>query len=161
MTVAAAPPSVSQPLRGALSRILTAGLAGGAVDFVYASAMAASRGRPVTRPWRSVASGWIGPDAREGMGPVALGIVTHFGIAICMAAAYILWARRVPVVAQRPWATAPVYGLILYAIMYLGVVPLRFGSPWRWQGGLSVLDILAHVGVALAIVAVAVRPRPQ
>ena len=57
--------------------------------------------------------------------------------------------------------TAPAYGLILYAVMYLGVVPLRFGNPWRWQGTLSVLDLLAHIGVALAIVAVATRRPPQ
>lgn len=161
MTVAAASPGVSQPLRATLVRIVTAGLAGGAVDFLYASGMAISRGREFTRPWRMVASGWIGPAAREGTGPVVLGVVTHFGIAIAMAAAYILVARRAPVVANRPWATAPAYGVILYAVMYLGVLPLRFGAPWRWSGALSVFDILAHVGVALAIVAVAARRRPQ
>lgn len=161
MTVAAAPSDASQPLQGSLSRLLMAGLAGGAVDFVYPSVMALSRGRPMTRPWRAVASGWLGSAAQEGVGPVILGIATHFGIAICMAAAYIHLARRVPVVAARPWATAPIYGLILYAIMYLGVVPLRFGNPWRWQGWVSALDILAHVGVALAIVAVATRRPAQ
>lgn len=161
MTVAAASTGASQPVRDTLSRLVTAGLAGGAVDFVYASSMALSRGRPVTRPWRSVASGWIGSAASDGAGPVMLGVVTHFGIAICMAAAYLHLARRVPVVVARPWATAPVYGLILYAVMYLAVVPLRFGNPWRWQGTLSVLDILAHVGVALAIVFVAMRRRAR
>lgn len=161
MTVAAASSNASQPRRGALSRLLAAGLAGGAVDFVYASGMALSRGNPPTRPWRMVASGWIGRDAAEGALPVALGVVTHFGIALCMAAAYIHLARRAPLVAARPWATAPAYGLVLYAVMYLGVLPLRFGSPWQWRGALSVLDILAHIGVALAIVAVATRRRPQ
>lgn len=161
MTAAAAPPNASQLLQGSLSRILMAGLAGGAVDLFYASGMALSRGRPVTTPWRAVASGWIGKGASEGAGPVVLGLVTHFGIALCMAAAYVHVARRVPVVTERPWATAPIYGLILYAVMYLGVLPLRFGNPWQWRGALSVLDILAHVGVALAIVAVVVRRRPQ
>lgn len=161
MTVAAASSGASQPLRATMLRIVTAGLAGGAVDFIYASSMAASRGRPVTRPWRMVASGWLGSAAGEGTAPIILGVVTHFGIAIAMAAAYILVAQRVAVVTNRPWATAPVYGLILYAVMYLGVLPLRFGAPWRWSGALSVFDILAHVGVALAIVAVAARRRPQ
>jgi hypothetical protein len=161
MTAAAAPSNASQPLQGSLSRLLMAGLAGGAVDFFYASIMAVSRGRPVTMPWRSVASGWIGKAAFDGAGPVILGVVTHFGIALCMAAAYIHVARRVTIVASRPWATAPIYGLILYAVMYLGVLPLRFGNPWQWRGMLSVFDILAHVGVALAIVAVAVRRRAQ
>ena len=162
MTAADASSGVPQSLRDTLLRLVAAGFAGGVVDFIYPSVMAVSRGRPWTQPWESVASGWIGRAAAEG-GPlvVGLGIVTHFGIAMAMAAAYIHVARRVPVVAARPWATAPVYGLILYAIMYFGVLPLRFGNPWRWNGMLSVLDILAHVGVALAIVAVAARRRPQ
>ena len=151
MTVAAAPSNASPSLQGSLSRLLMAGLAGGAVDFLYASIMAVSRGRPVTMPWRSVAGGWIGKAAADGAGPVILGVVTHFGIAICMAAAWIHLAWRVPIVAARPWATAPVYGLILYAVMYLGVLPLRFGNPWQWRGTLSVL----------AIVALAVRRRAQ
>ena len=162
MTAAAASSGASQPLRDTLLRLVTAGLAGGAVDFIYPSVMAVSRGRPWTRPWEMVASGWIGRAAAEG-GPlvVGLGIVTHFSIATAMAAAYIHLARRVPIVVSRPWATAPIYGLILYAVMYLGVLPLRFGNPWRWNGVISLFDILAHVGVALAIVAVAARRRPQ
>lgn len=161
MTAAAAPSHRSQPLRGSLSLILMAGLAGGAVDLLYASGMAMSRGRPWTMPWRSVASGWIGKAAADGMGPIVLGLMTHFGIALCMAAAYIHLARRVPLVAARPWATAPIYGLILYIIMYLIVVPLRFGNPWQWRGASSLLDLLAHVGVALAIVAAAGPRRAQ
>ena len=162
MTAAAASSGVSQPLRDTLLRLVTAGIAGGAVDFFYASGMALSRGRPWTRPWESVASGWIGRAAAEGGPMVAgLGIVTHFGIAIAMAAAYIHLARRVPIVVSRPWATAPIYGLVLYGVMYFGVLPLRFGNPWRWNGVNSLLDILAHVGVALAIVAVVARRRPQ
>jgi hypothetical protein len=162
MTAAAASPGVAQPLRDTLLRIVAAGFAGGVVDFIYPSVMAISRGRPWTRPWDSVASGWIGRAAAEG-GPLVtgLGIVTHFCIATAMAAAYVYVARRVPIVVSRPWATAPIYGLILYAIMYLGVLPLRFGNPWRWNGVNSVLDLLAHVGVALAIVAVVARRRPQ
>ena len=153
---------VSQPVRGALLRIVTAGLAGGLVDFVYASAMALSRGRPWTRPWDMVASGWFGRAAVES-GPVVtgVGIVTHFAIATAMAGAYVHLSRRIPAVVARPWATAPIYGLILYAVMYLGVLPLRFGSPWTWNGVSSLLDIAAHVGVALAIVAVVARRRPQ
>lgn len=161
MTAAAAPQSVSQPLRDQLPRILMAGLAGGAVDFVYPTVMALAKGRSPLSPWHGVASGWLGPAARDGgLATAGLGLVTHFTIASLMAAAYILVARRVPIVAQRPWATAPIYGLILYVIMNLVVLPLRWPEAFpRWNGVTSVLDILAHIGVALAIVAVAVRPQ--
>lgn len=160
MTIARAPALRRSP--ASPSRVVLAGLAGGLVDFVYPSAMAVSRGRSWTRPWDMVASGWIGRAAAEG-GPLVtgLGVVTHFGVAILMAAAYVHVAQRVPIVAARPWATAPAYGLVLYAVMYLGVLPLRFGAPWRWAGMTSVLDILAHVGVALAIVAVVAHRRAR
>lgn len=152
MTAAAASPAAAQPGRDTLPRIVAAGLAGGAVDLVYASGMALANGNPITRPWRVVASGWIGREAGQGgAGVVALGLATHFGIAACMAAAYVLLARRIPIVVARPYATAGLYGLILYAVMYLGVLPLRFGVFPRWHDGRMALDILAHVGVALAI----------
>ena len=159
MTAAAASRAASQPGRDTLSRIVVAGLAGGAVDLVYASSMALANGHPITRPWQSVASGWIGREAGQGgAGVVALGLATHFGIATCMAAAYVLLARRIPVVVARPYATAVIYGLILYAVMYLGVLPLRFGVFPKAVDGKMALDVLAHVGVALAIAWAVVRP---
>jgi hypothetical protein len=160
MTAAAASPAAAQPRRDKLSQIVAAGLGGGAVDLVYASGMALAEGNPVTRPWQAVASGWIGGEAgKGGAAVVTLGLATHFGIATCMAAAYVLLARRTPVVVARPYATAVLYGLILYAVMYLGVLPLRWpGNFPNWNGVKSGLDILAHVGVALAIAWAAARP---
>jgi hypothetical protein len=159
MTAAAASPIASQSGRDTLPRIVVAGLAGGAVDLVYASSMALANGNPITRPWLSVASGWIGREAGQGgAGVVALGLATHFGIATCMAAAYVLLARRIPVVVARPYATALIYGLILYAVMYLGVLPLRFGVFPKAVDGKMALDVLAHVGVALAIAWAVARP---
>jgi hypothetical protein len=159
MTAAAASPAASQPGRDTLSRIVAAGLAGGAVDLVYASTMALANGNPITRPWQAVASGWIGREAGQGgAGVVALGLATHFGIATCMAAAYVLLARRIPIVVARPYATALIYGLILYVVMYLGVLPLRFGVFPKSVDGKMALDVLAHVGVALAIAWAVARP---
>ena len=154
MTAAAASPVASLPRRGALSQTMIAGLAGGAVDFVYASGMALSAGQPAMRPWQAVASGWIGaPAAREGgMAAVLLGVATHFGIALAMAAVFVLAARRLPGLTARPMVAGALYGLVLYAVMYLVVLPLRWpGAFPSWQGGRSLLDILAHVGVGLAI----------
>ena len=159
MTAAAASPIASQSGRDTLPRIVVAGLAGGAVDLVYASVMALANGAPITRPWQAVASGWIGREAGQGgAGVVALGLATHFGIAACMAAAYVLLARRIPVVVARPYATALIYGLILYVVMYLGVLPLRFGVFPKVVDGKMALDVLAHVGVALAIAWAVARP---
>jgi hypothetical protein len=160
MTVLAAHPPALRPTRDLLARIVTAGLAGGAVDFVYASSVGAMAGRSFVRVWQGVAGGWLGKAALDGgVASFVLGVLTHFGIATAMAAAYVLLARRIPIVVQRPLATAPVYGLILYGVMYHLVLPMRWPEVFpRWKGPESMLDVLAHVGVALAIAWVASRP---
>jgi hypothetical protein len=139
--------------------MVLAGLAGGAVDFFYASAVALAGGQPIVRPWQGVASGWIGKAASEpSAGTIGLGLATHFSIALIMAAAYVLAVRRIPVVVRRPLATGVIYGLALYVVMYLGVLPLRWPQVFpKWDGIRSAFDILAHVGVGLAIAAVASR----
>jgi hypothetical protein len=151
------------PIRDRAIRLVAAGLAGGLVDFVYPVGMALSRGKSWESPWLSVASGWIGKAARAGgPGPVALGIATHFAIAVCMALAYALVARRLPVLYRRWARCGAVYGVVLYGIMYRLVLPLRFGGgAGGWQGTQSWLDICAHVGVGLAVAYVLARPRAQ
>lgn len=151
---AVVPSVAAEPARRPLPRILVGGLAGGIVDFVYPTTMAFMGGKPLTSPWHAVASGWIGASAaREGgLATAALGVVTHFAIATCMAAAFVLATRRFPVLTRRPLASGAVYGLILYLIMYRVVLPLRWPEAFpSWQGGKSLLDIAAHVGVGLAI----------
>ncbi|MBL8555130.1 MAG: hypothetical protein JNL41_12680 [Phenylobacterium sp.] len=160
MTIAAASPGLPVPARDRLARVLVAGLAGGAVDFVYPIVMALSKGRAWDMPWRSVASGWIGKAARDAAWAPALGILTHFCIATAMAATYALAARRFPVLYRLWWAAAPVYGLILYGIMYRVVLPLRWAGAGAWDGMPSVLDVGAHVGVAYAIAFVLSRSAP-
>jgi hypothetical protein len=159
MTAATAQPLASRPARDGLARIVAAGVAGGMVDFVYASVVGLAHGRSVVRVWQGVASGWLGPAARDGgAASMLLGVVTHFGVAICMAGAYALAARRFDLLYRRWLVCAPLYGLVLYAIMYRIVLPLRFPGAGGWQGLDSVLDIASHVGLALAAAYVLSRP---
>lgn len=134
--------------------ILLAGLAGASVDGLYASLSGLVRGVPVMRVWQSVAGGWLGPAAKEGgMATAALGLATHVGVAMLMAAFYLLVFTRLDLVRRHRWPAALAYGLGLYTVMYLGVLPLRWPAIFpRWDGAYSVADIFAHVGVALAIV---------
>lgn len=152
MTATAAPAtSPSRP--AALSAIGLAGLAGGLVDFAYASVMfGLLKDKPVYKVWQGVASGWLGKSAADGgYASAALGVVTHFGIALCMAAAYALAATRMTVLRARPLASGALYGVLLYAVMYGVVLPLRFGRPYHWNGAASAGDLVSHVGVGLAI----------
>jgi hypothetical protein len=159
MTAAAGQPaSLSSGL--SFTRVLTAGLAGGAVDFIYASTLGEIRGRGIMKVWQGVASGWIGKAAGDGgWATSALGMVTHFGIAFVMALTYAVAATRLPILYRRPLLCGFLYGFVLYAVMYGIVLPTRFGRAYHWNGVISVLDICAHIGVALALAWVLARSR--
>jgi hypothetical protein len=133
---------------------ITAGLAGGLLDIVYACIASAVRsGRAPGAVLQSVASGWLGKAAYEGgAATAALGLVTHFGIAITMAAVYGVAATRLAVLRERPWLAGPIYGLGLYLVMYHVVLPLRFPEVFpRFSGWLTVTDLIVHAGVGLII----------
>lgn len=148
---------------GAVANVILAGLAGGLVDFVYASVVfGLARGKPIYKVWQGPASGWLGKSAADGgYASAALGVATHFGIALCMAAVYFLAATRLKVLYQRPWVSGVLYGVILYAVMYGAVLPLRFGTPYAFHGLASLGDLASHVGVGLAIALVLSRRAPQ
>ena len=91
MTAATASAPPGSPTRGLLARVVVAGLAGAAVDFVYATTVGVIDGRGPVKVWQGVAGGWIGKAARDGgLASAGLGLATHVGIATCMAAAYAL-----------------------------------------------------------------------
>jgi hypothetical protein len=153
MTAATASAPPSSPTRARLARIVVAGLAGAAVDFAYATTVGLIDGRGPVKVWQGVASGWLGKAARDGgLASAGLGLVTHVGIAVCMAGAYALAATRLPILYRRPLAMGALYGLMLYVVMYRVVLPLRWPAVFpRWDSAKSLLDIVAHVGVGLAI----------
>jgi hypothetical protein len=158
MTATAAPVR-SPSVRGAAAPLVAAGLAGAAVDGLYATALGVIRSGSALRPWQGVAGGWIGKAARDGgAASAALGLATHLGIALCMAAAYAAMASRAKILYQRPLVCGALYGLGLYLVMYRLVLPLRWPAVFpRWDGWISVADIASHVGVGLAIATVLSR----
>jgi hypothetical protein len=142
-----------------LSRIAMAGFAGGLVDMFYFSFMAWMQGRSPFRVLQNIASFWLGKASMDGgVASALLGLATHFGLATLMAAGYAAAAAKVPLLNQQPHIAGPAYGLVLYWVMYYLVLPLRWPDIYpRFNGWLSGLDILAHVGVGLAIAVVVAR----
>lgn len=161
MTAATASAPPGSLTRGPFARVATAGLAGAAVDFVYATTLGLIDGRGPVKVWQGVAGGWLGKAAGHGgLASAGLGLATHVGIATCMAGAYALAATRLPILYRRPLLMGALYGLPLYGVMYRIVLPLRWPGVFpRWDGMKSVLDVLAHVGVGLAIAFVLSRRR--
>lgn len=156
----AATSQAPRPLaRSAIANVILAGLAGGLVDFVYASCVGLIHGRTVVKVWQGVAGGWLGPDAgKGGLATSALGVVTHFGIAISFAAFFALAATRIKALYQRPRLAGVTYGIGLYGVMYGIVLPLRWPAIFpKWDGVQSLTDIASHIGVGLAIALVLSR----
>ncbi len=73
-----------------------------------------------------------------------------------MALGFVALARLVPVLLRRPVAAGIAYGLFLFAVMYLVVLPLsaaaaRMPSGWMLAGALFAHAAL--VGVPIALIA--------
>jgi hypothetical protein len=163
MTAATASAPPGSPTRSLYARVVMAGMAGAAVDFVYATALGLINGRGPLKVWQGVASGWLGKAARDGgLASAGLGLATHIGIATCMAGAYALAATRLPILYRRPLLMGALYGLPLYGVMNRIVLPLRWPGVFpRWDGVKSLLDVLVHIGVGLAIaIVLSRRPLP-
>jgi hypothetical protein len=123
-TAAATAVSSNYPNR-ALRGILLGGLAAGLADFIYPTARAVMAGGSWTRPWMGVATGLLGPAAREGgMGVVALGIALHFFICCAAAAILYLFASRVRIVPRHWLPLGILHGIAVLLVMNYLVLPL-------------------------------------
>lgn len=107
---------------------LLGGLAAGVLDILYAFIVYGplSYGLSPMQVLQSVAGGWTGRDAAMAgeWSTAALGLATHFGIALVMALAYVLIAARAKAFTGRAILWGIVYGLVLYVVMNYVAVPL-------------------------------------
>lgn len=115
------------------SAIIKGGLVAGTLDILYAIIV---YGMPPfalepRQVLQSVAAGWVGrTDSMAGGWPTALlGLATHFAIATCMAAVFVLAARRWRALIARPVLWGLVYGFGLYVAMNYVVAPLSAAHP--------------------------------
>ncbi|MDB5681924.1 MAG: hypothetical protein JWO16_1729 [Sphingomonas bacterium] len=108
-------------------RIVAATLVAGALDILSAAVYTWIAGGTAAGMLRSV-GGAIWPSAKEaGLAGSAVGLALHFAIMAVMAAFFVLAAGRMPVLKAR-WVLAGIaYGIGLWAVMNLVVLPLRFG----------------------------------
>lgn len=138
-----------------LAYVLAGGLVVGTLDIVFAMTFWAWRADvPALRVLQSIAAGVLGPASFEGgLETATLGLTLHYLIALSMAVVYYVAARRWPALWRRavPWGT--VYGLLLYGIMNLVVVPLS-ASPAPGDSLWVVFSVPVHVlliGIPIAL----------
>lgn len=131
------------------------GSVAGALDITYAIAFWAVRsGVPATRVLQSVASGLLGAAAtRGGLPATALGLGLHFFIAFSFAAFFYLVSRRVPILIRHAVVSGIVYGVGIFALMNLVVVPLSaFPRKLTFPPAVLITGLLIHMfGIGLPI----------
>lgn len=140
-----------------LRPILIATLIAGTLDILSAFVFAGIAGMPPLSVLRFVASGPFGEAPTATIGWAAVGLLVHFAIMACMAAAYMIVAPRFPSLLRHPILAGLVYGFLLWLIMYWLVRPLRWPElalPSTLYGIAN--QLFSHcilVGIPIALVA--------
>jgi hypothetical protein len=148
--------------------VLYGGLTVGALDGLDAIVFFGLRnGFAPLRLFRGIAAGLIGrPAAMEGgLATTALGLLIHFSIATAIVAVYSRASRRLPLLTRRPFLCGPLYGVAVYLVMNLVVLPLSAIHGTGLPSALPVLlnGVLIHmlgVGLPSALFARAAAPVP-
>lgn len=101
---------------------------------------------PPIRILHSIAAGVLGRDAaRAGGIPTAvLGLGLHFFIAFGVVTTYYLVSRRFPGLARKPFLYGPLYGVLVFFIMNLIVLPLSATGKAFWPPSLPPTIILIN-----------------
>lgn len=127
-----------------LKTIVLATLVAGTLDILAAIIKGVAGGTTPAGVLRSVAAGPLGDGAISGGAGIALaGLLIHFTIMAVIATAFVLAARALPMLTRRPWLWGPLYGLGVWAVMYLIVLPMR------WPGSFPLTD-MTEIGWAIA-----------
>jgi hypothetical protein len=104
--------------------ILLGGIIAGVLDLIFAFLWYGPRGLSPMRILQSIASGLLGLDAYEGGAATAsLGVALHFMILIVAAAIYYAASRRLALLRDQPVISGLLFGIAIWLVMNLIVVP--------------------------------------
>lgn len=113
------------------------------------------------RIFQGIASGVLGPQAfTGGLQSALLGVALHVVIACGIVAAGLVISRIWTPFAERPFVFGPIYGIAVYVVMNLIVIPLSAMGPSSFSAFAVINGLLIHVvgvGVPTALVASRVR----
>ena len=125
--------------------ILVATAICGTLDILFAMILTLWRGREIPNMLRFVASGPFPAAIDMGAGGSLLGLAVHFTLMAILVGVFVIAARQVPALTDRPWLSGLIYGLITYALMNLIVVPLRFPAAWPPKALSVSTQLFAHI----------------
>ena len=148
--------AVKQPWR--YQPILWGGLAAGTLDIAAAFLNSGVRGRSPIWVLQSIASGLLGPKSYQGgFRTAALGLVLHFFIAFVACVVYYAASRKAEVLVRRAIVCGLVYGIAVWMVMYLIVLPLTFNRSFVSPLSAVVIGLITHMLCVGLPIALAVR----
>lgn len=114
---------------------------------------------------QTVASGPLGDEIAHGPAGAPLGLLVHFAIMAVMVAVYVLAASRIPALIRYWWLAGPLYGVVLWIVMYWIVMPLRWES-YQTPRELSAIarQLISHcllTGLPIAFITARKGPSPR
>lgn len=140
----------------AVFAILVGGLIAATLDITYAISFSAWRGVPPMRLLQSVASGLLGSASYEGGTATAvLGLILHYLMALLIAAIFYFASRRLTFLTRNPITWGALYGIVVYAVMNLVVIPLSaFPHQLKFVPIVVTTGLLVHmfcIGVPISL----------
>lgn len=117
------------------------------MDITSAIIITLLRGGTVLRLMQFIASGLLGREAFQGGPPVALlGLALHFVIAFGLVAVFYFARGRLAFLRNYPVPSGIIYGLTVFAVMNLIVLPLSAAKPRHTLTG-DLIQIGIHMFV--------------
>ena len=131
--------------------ILYGTLVVGVLDLLDAVVFFGLRGARPIRIFQSIASGLLGPAAfAGGIRTACLGVALHFFIAFVVVCTFLLTSRYIPVLLRRPVISGVLYGIGVYLVMNLIVLPLSAAGQPSFSWPVALNGVLIHMfGVGL------------
>lgn len=138
--------------------IALAGLVAGVLDLLYVVVYygITAKGVGPTQIFQGIAAGLLGSKAARdgGAATAGLGLGLHFVIAFGAAAVFYAASRRWKILLERPWITGPIYGVGVWLVMNLVVLPLSATPPKAFPSPTWIPVLIAHlfcVGLPIAL----------
>jgi uncharacterized membrane protein YagU involved in acid resistance len=138
--------------------ILVAGFVAGLLDIAAAIiSFYLKNNQPPTKMFQFIASGALGsPAFTGGMGTAALGLLFHFLLAYIFTIAFYFIYPKIGLLSKNKIITGLVYGLLVWCIMNLVVLPLSKAPaiPFETKGAVTgMLILLFCIGLPIALFA--------
>lgn len=139
-----------------LRTLLPAALGIGTLDLLFAWGYWANKGVGFVDILHSIAAGWYGKASRDmGATSAAIGALSHYAIMLAIVVTYWFAAKRIAALRTHALPCGLAYGLGVYVVMSLVVLPLSAaGSPdfrnSAWVASSIAMHLLIGVLCALA-----------